>query len=130
MGANPQHLNGSRSRVPCCLRVFVFHPGITPLRNDPEWFEITRFYPETWLNGVNTQWVYSQGVIQNPVDVRVFGPSYDLADSPVSGRLGRATDKQIFPSPHGCGSKLNQGTTGFSHCLHLPGQAILGLPDF
>ena len=33
--------------------------GLHP--NDPEWFKITRFYPEMCLNGVNTQWVYSQG---------------------------------------------------------------------
>ena len=39
---------------------------ITPLGNDPEWFKITRFCPEMCLNGVNTQWVYSQGVIQKP----------------------------------------------------------------
>ena len=51
---------------PVGLRVLVLHPGITPLGNDPEWFKITRFYPETCLNGVSTQ-VYSQGVIQkNP----------------------------------------------------------------
>ena len=36
------------------LRVFVLHPGMTPLGNDPEWLKITRFYPETCLNGVNT----------------------------------------------------------------------------
>ena len=28
----------------------------------------TRLYPEMCLNGVNTQWVYSQGVLQNPLD--------------------------------------------------------------
>ena len=39
------------------LRVLVLHPGITPLGNDPEWFKITRFYPEMCLNGVNAQWV-------------------------------------------------------------------------
>ena len=38
--------------------------GITPLGNDPEWFKITRFYPEMYLNGANTQWVYSQAVKQ------------------------------------------------------------------
>ena len=45
------------------LRVFVLHPGITVLGNDPEWLKMTRSYPEISLNGVNT-WVYSQGVIQ------------------------------------------------------------------
>ena len=54
------------------LRVFVLHPGITPLGNEPEWFNITRLYPEMCLNGANTQWVYSQSVIQNPLD---FGTS-------------------------------------------------------
>ena len=47
------------------LRFFVLHPGTTPLGNDPEWFKITRLYPDMCLNGVNTQ-VYSQGVIQKP----------------------------------------------------------------
>ena len=46
---------------PSNLSVFVLHPGITPLGNDPEWFKIARFYLEMCLNGVNTQWVYSQG---------------------------------------------------------------------
>ena len=50
------------------LRVFVLHPGIAPLGNDPEWFKITRFYPEMCLHGVNAQWVHSQGVIQKPLD--------------------------------------------------------------
>ena len=50
------------------LKVFVLHPGITPLGNDPEWFKITRFSPEMCLNGVNTQWVYAQGVIQKPLE--------------------------------------------------------------
>ena len=50
------------------LRGVVLHPGNTPLGNDPEWFKIARFYPEMCLNGVNTQWVYSQGVRQKPFD--------------------------------------------------------------
>ena len=57
-----------------CLKVLVLHPGITPLGNDPEWFKITRFYPEMCLNGVNTQWVYSQGVAQKPFDSGRFPP--------------------------------------------------------
>ena len=52
------------------LRVFALHPGITPLGNDPEWFQITRFYLEMCLHGVNTQWVYSQGVIQKPSEYK------------------------------------------------------------
>ena len=50
------------------LRAFVIHPGITPLANGPEWFKITRLCPEMCLNGVNTQWVYSQGVLQKPIE--------------------------------------------------------------
>ena len=51
------------------LRVF----GKTPWEYtlgvvDPEWFKLTRCYPDMCLNGVNTQWVYSQGVIQKPLD--------------------------------------------------------------
>ena len=52
------------------LRVFVLHPGITALGNDPEWFQTTQFNPEMGRNGVNTQWVYSQGVIQKPLDTK------------------------------------------------------------
>ena len=37
-------------------------------RQYSEWFKRTRFYPEMCLNGVNTQWVYSQAVIQKPLD--------------------------------------------------------------
>ena len=62
--------NGRAKRVDTrgsvCLRVFVFHPGITPLGNDPEWFKITRLCPEMCLNGVST--LYSQGVIQKPLE--------------------------------------------------------------
>ena len=54
------------------LRVFVLHPGITPLVNDPAWFKVTRFYPEMCLNRVNTQWEYSQGVMQTPLYYVVF----------------------------------------------------------
>ena len=32
------------------VSVFVLHPGITPLGNDPDWFNITRFYPDMRLN--------------------------------------------------------------------------------
>ena len=39
--------------------VFVLHPGITP-----RIAQNNRFYAEMGLNGVNTQWVYFQGVIQ------------------------------------------------------------------
>ena len=42
---------------------------MTLLGNDPEWLKITRFYPDICLNGLNTQWVYSQGVIQTPSDL-------------------------------------------------------------
>ena len=49
----------------------MLHSGITPLGNDPGWFKITRFYPEMCLNGVNTQWVFSLGVVQQPLDVFV-----------------------------------------------------------
>ena len=48
--------------MPSLSELLVLHLGITPLGNGPEWFNITRFYPEMCLNGVNTQWVYSQGV--------------------------------------------------------------------
>ena len=44
--------------------LIVLHPGIAPLGNDPEWFKITRLYPEMCLNGVNTQQVDFQCVIQ------------------------------------------------------------------
>ena len=37
--------------TPLCLRVFVLHPEVTPLGNDPEWFKVTRFYPEMCLSG-------------------------------------------------------------------------------
>ena len=50
------------------LRVFVLHPGTTPLGNDLEWFKITRFYLNMCLNGVNIQWADSQGEIQKPLD--------------------------------------------------------------
>ena len=60
------HLISALPFVAVVLKVFVLHPGITPLENDPAWLKITRFHPEMCLNGVNTQWVYSQGVIQKP----------------------------------------------------------------
>ena len=47
--AKMQHIQ--QNKMTNNLRVFVLHPGITPLRNDPEWFKITRFYPAmvvTW----------------------------------------------------------------------------------
>ena len=34
---------GYPQNIPIFLRVFVLHPGITPLGNDPEWFNITGF---------------------------------------------------------------------------------------
>ena len=43
----------------------MLHPGKT----DPGCFQMTRFYPEMCLSGVNAQWVYSQGVIQKLVDL-------------------------------------------------------------
>ena len=101
---------------PTNLMVFVLHPGITPLGNDPEWFKITRFYPEMRLNGVNTQWVYSQGVIQN------FRTKHASAKAPLRGKLSSnsllsfmlwdkvmlrkgtlASPRQhAFPPTHGC----------------------------
>ena len=42
---------------------FCIAPWENALENDPEWF-----YPEMCLNGVNTQWMYSQGVIQKPLE--------------------------------------------------------------
>ena len=58
------------------LRGFLYYgPGITMLGNDPEWFKIARFCPDMCLNGVNTQWVYSQGVIQNPLEFQLENPS-------------------------------------------------------
>ena len=73
------------------LRVFVLHPGITPLGNDPEWFKIAQFYPDMCLNEVNTQWVYSQGVLQKTLrwEVQTTHCSYSLA-SVVSNPLEQA----------------------------------------
>ena len=68
-----------------CLRVLVLHPGITPLGNDPEWFNITRLYPDMRLNGVNTQWVYSQAVLQKTLEESVPRPP-KRADSPIFPR--------------------------------------------
>ena len=73
-----------------CLRVFALHPGITPLGNDPEWFKITRISPEMCLNGVNTQWLYSQGVIQKPSDFSVF-PCFLHPGGPSQAILGLPT---------------------------------------
>ena len=50
------------------LRVFAFLPGITPLGNDPEWFNNNTVISGNVHKWVNTQWVYSQAVIQNPLD--------------------------------------------------------------
>ena len=46
------------------------------------------FYPEMCLNGVNTQWVYSQGVIQKPLEVSTLSCSVTLEkkDKPFWGR--------------------------------------------
>ena len=66
--ARLQHPATSAELMECRCEGSVLHPGITPLGNNPEWFKITRFYPEMCLNGVNTQWVYSQGVLQKPLE--------------------------------------------------------------
>ena len=43
-------------------RVFVLHPGITPLGNDSRMVQNnTGFYSEMCPSGVNTQWMYSGG---------------------------------------------------------------------
>ena len=41
---------------------FVLPPGITPMVQN------NTFFPEMCPNGVNTQRVYSQGVIQKPLE--------------------------------------------------------------
>ena len=68
---------------------FCITPGITPLGNDPEWFKLIRFYAEMCLNGVNTRWVYSQGLIQKPFDlvkkVQTLSANYPLRKSVLQG---------------------------------------------
>ena len=39
------------------LRVAALQPGITPLENDPKWFNKTRRFADICLNGVISQWV-------------------------------------------------------------------------
>ena len=52
----------------------------------------TVFIREMCLNGVNTQWVYSQGVIQKPLDVHFhdWNEGYSLLEVNFSGRVQAA----------------------------------------
>ena len=62
------------------LRVFVLHPGIPPLGNDPEWFKITRFYPEMCINGGQYLVVFP-GCTTKPLTVLVFAVSQMITSS-------------------------------------------------
>ena len=81
------------------LRVCVLHHGITPLGHDSDWLKITRVYPDMCRNGVNTQWVYSQGVIQTPLDL----------PPPPLPRFPSMSPAFLYPEPSNYAIKLGMG---------------------